>query len=123
MIELVSFAKNGNSIKSEVPIAYYIPRYIDRSEAIGIEGLYRSHLYNQQSYLKRPTYTENTPRPRDEAEALTMSEGRDREYMRNGISESTVDHFFDKLIHIALPNQITNPFLVNLYLEKKREMI
>ena len=43
--------------------------------------------------------------------------------MKNGVSESTVDHFFDKLIHIALPSQITNPYLINLYLEKKKEMI
>jgi len=47
MIELVSFAKNGNTISSDYPIAYYIPRYVDRSEAIGIQGLYRSHAYNQ----------------------------------------------------------------------------
>jgi len=34
-----------------------------------------------------------------------------------------VDHFFDKLIHLALPSQMTNPFMKQLYDEKKKEMI
>ena len=47
MIELVSFSKNGNKLSSDIPIAYYIPRYIDRSEAIGLEGLVRSYQYSK----------------------------------------------------------------------------
>ena len=57
MIELVSFAKNGNKISADVPIAYYIPRYIDRSEAIGLEGLYRSYLYSVEKSPERPVCT------------------------------------------------------------------
>ena len=34
-----------------------------------------------------------------------------------------MDHFFDKLIHLALPSQMTNPFMKQLYDEKKKEMI
>lgn len=47
IIQLVSFSKNGNQIKPQIPLAFYLPRYIDRSEAIGLEGLYRSYLYNR----------------------------------------------------------------------------
>lgn len=42
MIDAVSFSKNGNNIDSTLPYRHYIPRYIDRSEAIGLEGLYRT---------------------------------------------------------------------------------
>lgn len=42
MIDSVSFSKHGNSIDSSLPHYHYIPRYIDRSEAIGVEGLYRT---------------------------------------------------------------------------------
>jgi HD superfamily phosphodiesterase len=63
MIELVSFAKNGNTISEKVPIAYYLPRYIDRTEAIGIQGLYRSLIYNQDRTPKTTLFDEHTPRP------------------------------------------------------------
>lgn len=43
--------------------------------------------------------------------------------MKFGYSKSVVDHFFDKLIHIKLPKQITNPYLINLYQVKLDEMI
>lgn len=47
MIDLVSFAKNGNKISQEIPYIYYITRYIDRSEAIGVQGLHRSLIFNK----------------------------------------------------------------------------
>jgi len=31
MIDLVSFAKNGNNIEKDIPYIYYITRYIDRT--------------------------------------------------------------------------------------------
>jgi uncharacterized protein len=45
MIGLVSFSKNGNTISPTVPSSYYLPRYIDRTEAIGLQGLHRSLLF------------------------------------------------------------------------------
>lgn len=42
--------------------------------------------------------------------------------MKTGFSKSVVDHFFDKLIHIKLPPEITNKFLINLYSAKLYEM-
>ena len=39
-------------------------------------------------------------------EAIEAANGRDIEYMKQGFSKSTIDHFFDKLIHISLPKEI-----------------
>jgi hypothetical protein len=38
---------------------------------------------------------------------------------RGGQSISVVDHIFDKLVHIKLPSEITNRFLVELYQQKQ----
>lgn len=123
MIELVSFAKNGNTIAKDIPILYYLPRYVDRSEAIGIEGLYRSYLYNLEKTGIIIVSEESTPRPKSEAQLFEMSIGRDIEYMKEGKSKSLVDHFFDKLVHIALPKEINNPFLESFYQTKQKEMV
>jgi hypothetical protein len=56
MIDLVSFSKNGNKILSGVAINYYLPRYVDRSEAIGVQGLYRSYAYNINRNSKELLY-------------------------------------------------------------------
>lgn len=120
MIALVSFSKNGNTISSEVPLSYYLPRYIDRTEAIGLQGLYRSLLYSIEKQSGVPVYREDTPRPASKEEMMAMSEGRDAVYMqRGGHSISVVDHIFDKLIHIKLPSEIANHFLVELYQQKQ----
>lgn len=65
MIELVSFSKNGNTIDRQYPMLYYIPRYIDRVEAIGIDGLYRSYAYNKERMSDTPIFWEYTPKPRN----------------------------------------------------------
>ena len=59
-----------------------------------------------------PLFDEKTPKPVDLNEALEISKGRDKEYMKTGSSRSVIDHFFDKLIHIALPKEIDNPFVI-----------
>ena len=56
MIDLVSFSKNGNSISDQYPTLYYLPRYIDRIDAIGIEGLYRSYEFNKVKKITFPIY-------------------------------------------------------------------
>ena len=73
MINLVSFSANGNHIGKELPISCYIVRYVDRSEAIGIQGLYRTLLYDYAKAVRSPMFLETTPRPRDEEELIAMS--------------------------------------------------
>lgn len=73
MIALVSFSKNGNTISSEVPISYYLPRYIDRTEAIGLQGLYRALLYSIEKQSGVPVYREDTPRPASKEEMMEIS--------------------------------------------------
>ena len=70
MIDLVSFSKNGNSISSEIPISYYLPRYVDRSEAIGTQGLYRSYEFNLSKKTAITLYNKETPKPRSVEEAF-----------------------------------------------------
>ena len=120
MIGLVSFSKNGNDISPDVPLSYYLPRYIDRTEAIGLQGLYRSLLYSIEKQSGVAVYREDTPRPESKEQMMMMSEGRDAAYMqRGGRSVSVVDHIFDKLVHIKLPSEISNRFLMDLYEQKQ----
>jgi hypothetical protein len=37
---------------------------------------------------------------------------------KGGKSVSVIDHIFDKLIHIKLPEIIKNPYLIELYNKK-----
>jgi hypothetical protein len=43
--------------------------------------------------------------------------------MKNGFSQSAVDHFFDKLVHIRLPAYMQNVYLIELYQRKHNEMV
>ncbi len=43
--------------------------------------------------------------------------------MRTGESLSIIDHFYDKLVHIKLPREVNNSFLVQLYESKHLEMV
>lgn len=63
MIDAVSFSKNGNNIDSTLPYSHYIPRYIDRSEAIGLEGLYRTLQYSLSRSKDVIIFDVYTPRP------------------------------------------------------------
>lgn len=56
MINLVSFSANGNSIDKELPLSCYIVRYVDRSEAIGIQGLYRTLMYDYAKVVRSPMF-------------------------------------------------------------------
>jgi uncharacterized protein len=56
MIDLVSFSKNGNNFNKDYPIVYYFPRYVDRAEAIGVQGLYRSYEYNKHMKNSPPLF-------------------------------------------------------------------
>ena len=94
MIDLVSCSKNHDTI---VDNEYYLyPRYADRLEAIGKIGIWRCYKYC--STIKSPLFTPSTKRYTT-IEALKETKSRYLEY--NGHSESMIDHFYDKLLHLA----------------------
>ena len=68
-------------------------------------------------------YLQDTPKPSNEQEAVNAASGRDAIYIKQGFSKSTIDHFFDKLIHISLPEEMKNEFIQQFYLKKKKQMI
>ena len=117
MISLVSCSANGNTVPATVadrPELLY-PRWADRLEAVGDRGVMRCVQYSYKA--RTPIALESTPRPDSDAGILAAATAeRFAAYQAGAPSASIVDHFYDKLIHVAL----TPPWLVrNAYLEKE----
>ena len=116
MISMVSASVNGNSVpdaaKADPTLLW--PRYCDRLEAIGIIGAVRCYQYNCE--LGDPLMLDTTPRPRTEEEVweCVQEERWTRYQTGGGSSVSMMDHYYDKLLHIAKfdINVIRNPYLV-----------
>lgn len=108
MVNWVSSSKNGDTIPDQAIGKDWmlIPRYADRLEAIGMIGVERCFTYTTNK--SRPLYTEQTPRPRTEEELWEIaSEERYQSY--SGSSVSMIDHFYDKLLRLAV-YPIRNPY-------------
>jgi uncharacterized protein len=102
MSRLVSCSKNGNRIpESIIQSGNYhllIPRWADRLEAVGLQGVWRCFQYTQEQ--QRPLWSKHTPRPQtaDEVWALATP-GRFQAYQdRGGTSEDMISHYYDKLL-------------------------
>ena len=94
MIDLVSCSKNKNSVvKNEY---YLFPRYADRLEAIGKIGVWRCFKYCNT--INTPLYTKDTKRYTNLEE---LKETKQRFGVYKGNSDSMMDHFYDKLLHLA----------------------
>lgn len=97
MIGLVSFSANGNNTDGIFDWEL-IPRFADRCEAIGDEGVERCLEFTLKK--GRPLFTPNTPRFKSVKEMLEKTHSRMLAY--SGASESFIDHFYDKLVHLDL---------------------
>lgn len=110
MINLVSCSKNGNSWDSVDQEWLLYPRFADRLEALGEIGLVRCWVYTY--HVKRPLFTDETPRPKtlEELRAVASPERFEQYVNKKGKvgSSSFIDHFYDKLLHIAQLG--TNPY-------------
>ena len=111
MIKLVSFSENKTYVlckKSTTP-AMLIPRYADRLEALGKIGIKRAYIYGK--HVGRKLILPSTPLGIDPLLYAT-TERRDR-YYKTKTSESFIDHFYDKILHLR------NVDIENKYLREK----
>lgn len=129
-IALTSTHENGNGVPKGLELTVLaapwllMVRYADRLEALGKVGIYRCFQFSLER--GREYYNVDTPRSRSVKEAMeTASPERFRQYQAGkGQSASMVDHYFDKLLHLAAPiveSQFST--LAKLALEKHDEML
>lgn len=120
VIDFVSCSKNHNRIPEEAiekPELLY-PRYADRLEALGEEGVKRTFVYTGTT--KGAYFTENTPRPKTEEEIWKYATTERFENYKGG-SDSMLDHFYDKLLHLANFNS-GNPYFDAITKERRQLM-
>ena len=102
-ISYVSASDNGNTIPAraqEYPELLWV-RYADRLEAIGTIGAVRCWQYNSEKGAELSV--ETTPRPLNKQEVwANVTPDRLDNYMRNKTSNSMMDHYYDKLLQIAV---------------------
>jgi len=103
MISYVSASANGNSVPEAAvrdPSLLW-PRWCDRLEAIGVVGAVRCWQYNTE--VGDPLLLPTTPRPTTEEEVwAAVTEARWAAYQQGGGSASMMDHYYDKLLQIAV---------------------
>lgn len=96
MINLVSCRDNGNKLVDD--LWKLIPRYADRLEALGINGIERCYQYTMT--IGNPLILESTPRPKTIVEAFKFANDRMLHHYK-GQSLSMIDHYYDKLLHLG----------------------
>merc|ERR1719369_1903141 len=115
MISYVSASVNGNSVpdRAKTDPQLLWPRYCDRLESIGPVGAVRCWQYNSE--VGAPMFTSTTPRPQSEEEVWQhVKPELFLEYQNGGSSASMMDHYYDKLLQIAVfePQVVCNDYLV-----------
>lgn len=124
-ISYVSASKNGNDIPNRAikhPELLW-PRYCDRLEAIGKIGAQRTIEYNCD--INGPLFTDETPRAKTYDEVIQFATpDRFIKYKKSGgHSNSVIDHFYDKLLHICDFGNIYNIYLTETSLSGKQFLI
>ena len=103
MISYVSASDNGNTVPERAltnPEFLWV-RYADRLEAIGTIGAVRCYQYNSEKGAD--LCCETTPRCKSKEEVWShVTPDRLEKYMATKTSDSMMDHYFDKLLQIAL---------------------
>lgn len=88
-------------------------RFADRLEAIGVIGAIRCYQYSMES--DRNLAAPDTPLPKTEKEVWAqVTPERFENYMKSKSSNSMMDHYYDKLLHVAVfdPKIVQNDFLI-----------
>ena len=97
-IGLVSASKNKNSKVNKNEEWKLIPRFSDRLEAIGWIGVVRCYTYNK--HIGASLFVESTPRVTS-VDELDQVAPMERFLRYSGESDSFIDHFYDKLVHVT----------------------
>lgn len=117
MIDNISCSKNGDSHLSPTWLA--IPRYADRLEAMGKIGLKRAISF--ASHEGRPFIDISTERAYSEEDLnLIATKKRYKEYIRGErVSTTTMDHLYDKVLHLTIPTWLGSPTLESIAYERQ----
>jgi len=117
MINLVSCSKNRNTPAN--PEWLLIPRAADRLEAMGYIGIKRCYDYTKHTTgtsKSRPLFTNTTPRATNIKELNSIATAERFEKYRGG-SDSMIDHFYDKVLHLV-DLKINNKYLQSVATER-----
>jgi len=120
-IKLVS-CSTQNWANAHVPHQRWmlIPRDADRLDAVGAQGVRRCLEYAGTS---RAMFGPQTPLPLGKDEILPWAtQERFEAYKAGAKSQSTLDHFFDKLLHLRCDDS-GNPYLTGQGLIAMQEML
>lgn len=125
MISLVSFSSNLNTIPDgikQTPWKLY-PRQGDRAEASGHPGIYRCYVYSEK--YGKELFSQTTPRfhslqDLETQEAKNFLAGRLKRYHERHFSETFIDHFFDKLLHIGPLSGCPSAYFDEILVERNR---
>lgn len=120
MVDAVSCSTNGDRELS--PPWKAIPRYADRTFATGDIGIQRAIIY--ASSKGRPLATKDTPRSYTVDDVNRNASPELWELYTTGKiqSESTIDHFYQKVLHLGLPPFFHSPTLQRAF-ETGREVV
>lgn len=121
MVDGVSCSSNGDRELS--PSWKAIPRYSDRTFATGIIGIQRAIIY--ASLKGRPLTTKDTPRSYTiEDVNINASPELWELYITGKIqSTSTIDHFYQKVLHLKLPPFFHSPILQKTFEIGRNEVV
>lgn len=112
MISYVSYAINKDTIPVQATMNKYLlfPRFADRIEALGIEGVKRAFQFTLTSGAA--LYLPTTLKP-DNLNQIFDIATLERVKHYNGKSLSMIDHYYDKLIRLS-DFQTDNPYFMKM---------
>ncbi len=122
LIGLVSCSSNGNTIPQkaiERPELLY-PRFSDRLEALGSIGLKRTFLYSSKTEM--PMFISGKTQKATTEKELWEIASPERFANYVGNSDSMIDHFYDKLLHIGKLDT-PNPYYLSESSKRSQIMI
>ncbi len=101
MIDLVSCSKNGNNWPELLPEWMLYPRFADRLEATGAQGVKRALMYGE--FKGRPIASEEDRIESEEQINAIIASDRFHKYITDKSShgKTTMSHLLDKVVHLS----------------------